>query len=179
MDDRTRDELAGVVDLFGGLTRDELADALLELAFKRGQSVAELYPTDSGAADQGDEAVVDAAIDAAIHDFYLVEIPERYVIDEPESHGEGDTILAPGPVAFPTLPDGAEDLPHILDTPRRDLDRDVLGAAIVNRFRGEVPDADPERARYLLDVTYDAETWANVDLSGVRTDLESRLDGGS
>lgn len=168
MDDRTRDELAGVVDLFGGLTRDELADALVELAFKRGQDV--------------DEDAVEATIGDAIHDYYLVEVPEHYVLDEAVESDDPDDIdhiLAPGPVAFPTLPDGAEDLPHILDAPRRDLDRDVLGAAIVNQLRAEVDDADSERARDLLDVTYDAEAWASVDLTDIRDDLESRVDGGS
>ena len=173
MDDRTRDELAGVVDLFGGLTRDELADALVELAFKRGQDV--------------NEDAVEATIQNAIHDYYLVEVPEHYVLDTAESTetiesddpDDVDTILVPGPVAFPTLPEGAEDLPHILDAPRRDLDRGVLGAAIVNQLRGEVDDADGERARDLIDVTYDAEAWASVDLTEVRDDLESRVDGGS
>lgn len=174
MDDRTRDELAGVVDLFGGLTRDELADALVELAFKRGQDV--------------DEDAVEATIEDAIHDYYLVEVPQHYVLDNTVESNETidsddpddvDNILAPGPVAFPTLPDGAEDLPHILDAPRRDLDRDVLGAAIVNQLRAEVDDADSDRARDLLDVTYDAEAWASVDLTGIRDDLEARVDGGS
>jgi hypothetical protein len=178
MDDRTRDELAGVVDLFGGLTRDELADALLELAFKRGQDV--------------DKSAVDATISAAVHDYYLVEVPARYVVTEHDGDADAaasgaaggdtdadDTILAPGPVAFPTLPAGAEDLPHILDAPRRSLDREVLGVAIVDQLRAEVDDADADRARYLLDVTYDAEALASVDLTTVRDDLESRLDGGS
>lgn len=168
MDDRTRDELAGVVDLFGGLTRDELADALVELAFKRGQDV--------------NEDAVEATIEDAIHDYYLVEVPEHYVLDdavESDDPDDVDHILVPGPVAFPALPEGAEDLPHILDASRRDLDRDVLGAAIVNQLRGEVDDADGERARDLIDVTYDAEAWASVDLGDVRDTLESRVDGGS
>lgn len=182
MDDRTRDELAGVVDLFGGLTHDELADALVELAFKRGQDV--------------NEGAVETTIEKAIYDYYLVEIPEQYVVDdsveasdtvesndsvESDEPGDVDTILVPGPVAFPTLPDDAEDLPHILDAPRRTIDRDVLGASIVNQLDAEAgsEDLDDERARSLLDVTYDAEAWASVDLGDVRDTLESRVDGGS
>lgn len=163
MDDRTQDELAGVVDLFGGLTRDELADALLELAFKRGRDV--------------DESAVDDAITAAVRDYYLVEVPARYVLAD--ATDADDILLAVGPVAFPTLPEGAEDLPHILDAPRRDLDREVLGAAIVEQLQREVGDADADRARRLIDVTYDAEAWASVDLDGIRADLETCVDGGS
>lgn len=183
MDDRTRDELAGVVDLFGGLTRDELADALLELAFKRGQDV--------------DEDAVEATIADAIEDYYLVEIPTEYVLDsdegdenatgadetpqEEDETSQADMILVPGPAAFPTLPEGGEDLPHILDAPRRTIDREVLGASIVNQLQAEADadHVDDERARYLIDVTYDAEAWASVDLGDVRDSLESCVDGGS
>lgn len=185
MDDRTRDELAGVVDLFGGLTRDELADALVELAFKRGQDVAELCSAGSRTeSDDGNEDAVEATIEDAIHDYYLVEIPEHYVLDETvesDDPDDVDCILAPGPVAFPTLPDGAEDLPHILDAPRRTIDREVLGASVVNQLdaEAEADDLDEERARSLLDVTYDAEAWASVELGDVRDTLESRVDGGS
>lgn len=186
MDDRTQDELAGVVDLFGGLTRDELADALLELAFKRGQAV--------------DAEAVDDAIGQAVHDYYLVEIPAGYVLDDDAEPGPGagvsdgdesgaagdkpdddEMILVPGPVAFPTLPEGGEDLPHILDAPRRSIDRDVLGASIVNQLQAEADadHVDGERAHYLIDVTYDAEAWASIDLGDVRDTLESCIDGGS
>jgi len=175
MDDRTRDELAGVVDLFGGMTRDELADALLELAFKRGQDV--------------DEDAVEATISDAIEDYYLVEIPAEYVLDhdaeDENPHDDGqdpaDMILVPGPAAFPTLPEGGEDLPHILDAPRRTIDREVLGASIVNQLQAEAEadHVDDERARYVIDVTYDAEAWASVDLGAVRDSLESCIDGGS
>lgn len=153
--DGTRDELAGVVDLFGGLTREELADALLELAFRRGQEV--------------EEDAVDAEIEAAIEDYHLVPV-ER---DEA-------TLLAPGPVAFPTMPDDAEDLPHILDVERRHLDREDLATAVRERLdaeaqelaAGEDSDETKDRATYLIDVTYDAEAWAPVDLEDVRAKLD-------
>jgi hypothetical protein len=153
--DGTRDELAGVVDLFGGLTREELADALLELAFRRGQEV--------------EEDAVDAEIEAAIEDYHLVPV-ER---DE-------DTLLAPGPVAFPTMPDDAEDLPHILDVERRHLDREDLATAVRERLDAEAEELaaaddsteNADRATYLIDVTYDAEAWAPVDLEDVRTKLD-------
>lgn len=157
--DGTRDELAGVVDLFGGLTREELADALLELAFRRGQAV--------------EEDAVDAEIEGAVHDYHLVPV-ER----------DDETLLAPGPVAFPSLPEDADDLPHILDVERRHLDREALASAVEKRLESEADaleanapsdDGDENRVAYLIDVTYDAEAWAPVDLSDVR----ARLDDGA
>ena len=54
----TGDELAGVVDLFGGLTRAELGQALVELAFKRGEeTVSEAFEAD---------------LDAAVDSYHLV-----------------------------------------------------------------------------------------------------------
>jgi len=141
------DELAGVADLFGALTRRELHDALEELAFKRG---------DDFDADDADEAVMDA-----LRDYYLVAVDRE----------DGDRVLAPGPVAFPELPEHAGDLPHILDVERRDLDRETLAAAVRARLETDAADADDERARYLVDVTYDAEAWAPVDLADVRESL--------
>jgi len=43
----TGDELAGVVDLFGALTREELSQALTELAFKQGAAVDDAAVTDA------------------------------------------------------------------------------------------------------------------------------------
>ncbi len=54
--DVTHDELAGVVDLFGALTREELAEARSELAFR-----------------QGEEEPDPAAVDAALEEYALVE----------------------------------------------------------------------------------------------------------
>ena len=139
------DELAGVVDLFGALTRAELEDALDELAFKRG--------------DEPDDVAED--VDAALRDYYLVEV----------EHGAA-TLLAPGPVAFPELPEYGTDLPHILDVERRDVDREELAAAVRERLESEAGAANGDRAKYLLDVTYDAEAWAPVDLEGVRGRLD-------
>jgi hypothetical protein len=151
----TGDELAGVVDVFGALTRVELADALGELAFKRGESI--------------DEAAVDTAVDAAVTEYYLVAVDR-----------EDTTLLAPGPVAFPRLPDGAEDLPHILDVPERDPGRDVLAEAAERRLRADAARAvdadDTDRIERLLDVSYDLETWGTTDVSGVRSRLDAALE---
>lgn len=133
----TDDELAGICDLFGALTREELTRARSELAFRRGE-------------EAGPEEAVDEAIDA-------------YVLVEHEG------LLLAGPAAFPTLPEGAGDLPHILDVPEREVDREALGKAVLDSLRAE---DDPELAR---EVSYDLEAWAPIDASGVRDGEQERL----
>ncbi|MEE6211236.1 hypothetical protein U3A55_13905 [Salarchaeum sp. III] len=148
--DRTLDELAGVVDLFGALARDELADALHELAFKRGEDV--------------NADAVDAAIERALDQYALLVVPR-----------EDTDLIVPGPAAFPAVPDGGMDLPHILDVERRDVPRDELGDALERRFADELAaNPDDERRDFLRDVTYDAETWADVDADALRDRLDRR-----
>lgn len=148
------DDVAGIVDLFGALTREELAEALEELAYRRDASVP-------------DDAVADA-IDA-----YAV---VAYEADDA-------TYLAVGPAAFPTLPEGAADLPHILDVDARSPDRETLAAAVESRFRGEVARVvaaeDDAEIRRLLDVSYDLEAWGPVDLGEMRARLDDALEGGN
>jgi len=166
------DHLAGVADLFGGLTRGEFDRALAELSFRRDEDL-------------------DADVDAAVRDYYLVGV-ERSGEDGDGTDGGGGTdagedaaeaVFAPGPVAFPEPPEGAEDLPHILgDIERRDIPREDLADAVRNRLTTDADHAEPggERARYLVDVTYDAEAWAPVDLADVRDELAGGGgDGGS
>lgn len=144
------DQLAGVADLFGGLTREEFDRALDELSFRR------------------DEAL-DVDVDEALRDYYLVGV--EHAGDDGDAAGE---VFAPGPVAFPDPPEGAADLPHILgDVDRRDIAREDLAAAVRNRLTTDADHAEPgsDRARYLVDVTYDAEAWAPVDLADVRASL--------
>lgn len=154
------DELAGMVDPFGALTRAELRQAATEVAFRRGEAV--------------DEERVDAAIDDAIDAYRLVPAPAGAVdadLTEP---------LVVGPTAFPASPEGAEDLPHILDADRRSVDREAVGLATVERLRGEAARAvdrgDEARVRRLLDVSYDVEAWAPVDVSDVRERFDSALE---
>jgi len=164
--DATADELAGVVDLFGGLTRTELERALAEAAFRAdGQAV--------------DENALETAIDEALESFALV----RY---EPASEDGGETtadceaLLVPGPTAFPVVPEHAEDVPHILDVDQRHPDREHLGEAARQRFGDAVAEAvtegDGDRLRTLLDVSYDIESWAPVDLTDERTRLEDAIE---
>ncbi|SDZ88518.1 hypothetical protein SAMN04488065_1002 [Haloplanus vescus] len=151
----TGDELAGVVDLFGALTRDELESALDELAFKRGESA--------------DEDAIEATVADAIEAYYLVAVDE-----------DDESLLVPGPVAFPTLSDGAEDLPHIMDVPDRTVDRETLVEAVERRLRADaasaVDDGDTDRIEHLLDVSYDLETWGDTDASEIRERLDDALE---
>jgi hypothetical protein len=144
------DHLAGIADLFGGLTREEFDRALDELSFRRDEDL-------------------DADVDEAVRDYYLVGVESAASDDN-----EATEVFAPGPVAFPEPPEGAEDLPHILgDVGRRDISREELATAVRNRLTTDADHAEPgsDRARYLVDVTYDAEAWAPVDLADVRAAL--------
>ena len=168
----TKDELAGVVDLFGGLTHDELEQGLVELAFKQGKEV--------------EREAFAAEIERAVESYYLVETEydvgagsESGDGSEPGDAGEGDgteTVLVAGPAAFPTVPENGEDLPHILDVPDRDIDREGLGESVAERLREEARTVaaagDPDRAQELLDVSYDLEAWAPVETDDVRETLD-------
>jgi hypothetical protein len=148
----TGDELAGIVDLFGALSRAELERALDELAFKRDV-----------------ETPAPETVDAAVASYHLV------VVDEESG------LLAVGPTAFPTVPEGGRDLPHILDVPDREVDRGALVEAVERRFRADAATAveagDDERIAELLDLSYDLDAWGAVDLSGARERLADSVDG--
>ena len=169
-----RDDLAGVVDLFTWLSRAELSQALSELAFKSRTEV--------------DEDAIDAAIDLAVAEYALVPAPSGALSgDEGEADGDRtaaeSTALAVGPAAFPTLPEGSEDLPHILDVPDREVDREALADAVLERLREEAVEAigegDDARLETLADVTYDVEAWAPVDVDPVRTRILAEVDEGA
>lgn len=161
------DDLAGVVDLFGALTRAELDRALAELA-----------------ARQGSRAAADVA--GALEGYHLVAVdPASGAVEVAEggvpSGDEGEEFLTVGPVAFPTLPPGAEDLPHVLDVGPRVVDRASIVGRVEERLRGDAARAvaagDVDRMRHLLDVTYDLETWAaDTDVGDVRERLDDALD---
>ena len=153
--DVSGDELAGVVDLFGALTREELGTGLAELAFKQGEE----YDPDGFGSD----------IETAVQGYYLVEL-------DADTVGTDDPVLAPGPGAFPALPPGAADLLHILELEHREIDRATAGAAALDRFRADaaaaVDSGDPEQVERLLDVSYELEAWADVELSAEREHLD-------
>ncbi|MFP8956136.1 hypothetical protein ACLI4Y_05365 [Natrialbaceae archaeon A-CW3] len=171
----TADELAGVVDLFGGLTHAELEQALSEVAFRAdGQTV--------------DTDASKTAIESALETFALVRYtPENGTADDLEA-GSEEPLLVVGPTAFPQTPEHAEDLPHILDVPQRRPDREAVGEAAQARFREAVEasledatDATADAAatdtiEHLLDVSYDLEAWAPVDLTDERRRLTQALE---
>ena len=163
------DALAGVVDLFGALTRPELERALEELAYKRG-----VEPPDSG--------VVDRAVERyALVTYRRDDGGGRAEVERGEDDGNGGAeLLVPGPSAFPSLPPGAEDLPHILEVPTRSLDREAVGRAVERRFRADVARAlaseDEALVGRLLDVSYDLDAWG-LDLTDLRTRLDDAREG--
>lgn len=159
------DELAGVADLFGALTRGELRRAFRDLAARSG-------------ADFDPEAV-DDAVEEALAGYYLV---AAQVGEAGDGGGDDDAdreLLASGPTALPRLPDGGEDLPHLVAVDPRDVDREALGEAALVRLRGDaaraVDDGDEERVAELLDVCYDLEAWAPVETGELRAQLDGAL----
>jgi hypothetical protein len=171
-----RDDLAGVVDLFDWLTRAELSHALSELAYKKRAEV--------------DDDAIAAAIDVAVAEYTLVPAPpealtedgtEPTAVDDPDDGLDADGVaLAVGPAAFPSLPDDAADLPHILDVPERGVDRAVLSEAVLARLSTDavsaISESDVDRLEVLADVTYDIEAWAPVDATAIRDRIVAELD---
>ena len=153
----TGDDLAGVVDMFGGLSRDDLAAALVELSFKAGVDV--------------EPSAFDDDIDSALRAYELVDL-------EPETD---DALLVAGPAAFPRLPEEAADLHHILDAEQREIDRAEAGTAAADKLHsdavGAIAAGDSAEMQRLLDLSYDIETWAPVDLSETRARLDDELSG--
>lgn len=156
------DELAGVADLFGALTRGELRAAFEDLAARSGAS---FDPDD-----------LDAAIGDALDGYYLVAVEDPNV-DAPES--DDRELLASGPTALPRLPEGGEDLHHLLDVDHRGVDREALADVAHARLRADaaraVNDGDEERIATLLDVCYDLEAWAPVETADLRGRLDDAL----
>jgi hypothetical protein len=152
----TGDELAAIVDLFGGLSPPELIEAVQELAYRRGEEPAE------------DE--IYAAIEAATREYQLLRL-RRY----------GAVRLVPGPTAFPELPEGAEDLPHMLDVERRSIAADAVADRARERLASDaeeaVETADSATARRLLDVSYDVESLGAGDVADIRDRLEPVAEG--
>lgn len=151
----TGDDLAGVVDLFGGLSREDLAAALVELAFKQGEDA--------------EPSAFDEDIDSALRAYELVEL----------DISEDETVLVAGPAAFPQLPEEGEDLHHILDAEQREIDRAEAGTAAADKLHrdavGAIDAGDSAEMQRLIDLSYDIEAWASVDLSETRERLDDEL----
>ena len=120
---------------------------------------------------QGDfvESVPYEAVDDAVASYHLVAVADHDADAE-------EPLLVVGPVAFPDLPEGAADLPHIMDVPSRDLSRAAVVEAVKSRFRDDavvaVKAGDDDRIATLLDVSYDIEAWEDVDMDGLRDRLD-------
>lgn len=179
--DVTGDELAGVVDLFGGLRRTELSEALAELAYRQGEDYEPTaFESDIDEAIQSYHlvAVADDAADAALTAEADEAVEFADIADTVDSAETADTdgaLLLAGPLAFPTLPPEAGDLPHILDVETRTISTDVVGEEVVDMFRDDARAAieagDPSRIETLLDASYELEPWAGVDLQEIREAL--------
>jgi len=147
----TPDELAGVVDVVGPVTREELVRACGELAFKRGEDI--------------DSERFEEWVESALSTYHLVSVAAH-------DADPAEPLVVVGPAAFPDIVDGAADLPHILDVPERPVSRETIADAAEARFREDAADAvragDSERIQSLLDVSYDIEAWGPVDLSRAR-----------
>lgn len=148
------DELAGVADLFGALTRDELVRAFNDIAARQGVT----FESDR----------LSAGLDRATDAYYLVELDR-----------DGQPLYAPGPAALPRLPDHGEDLPHMMEIEPRSIDRQSVGRAVEERLRADaataVADGDAERVRDLLDVAYEVDAWG-IDTADLRDRLSAVLE---
>ncbi|MFB6229339.1 MAG: hypothetical protein ABEH88_12450 [Halobacteriales archaeon] len=153
--DLTPDELAGISDLFGGLTPTELHEAIENVAARQGMTF-----------DPGD---LDERIEAARREYYLLTVEH-----------EGATLLAPGPAALPSLPNHAEDLPHMMDVPERAIDPERLANAAREQLsddaRQAISESDRDRTEFLVDVCYDVEALGPVEVDPIRERLLDSLE---
>ena len=152
--DPTLDELVGAVDLFGGLSREELIGGFEDIGARMGGDV--------------DINALNLRIDEAIEKYYLIEVADQ-------------GLLVAGPSALPELPEGGEDLPHLILVGEREINREELEKGVAERLGKEVEIAifekDRNQIESLLDVCYDLEMWAGVDVDGIRKKLERIIDG--
>ena len=152
--DPSADELAGVADLFGGLSLDEFERAFENLAARQGEPF--------------DAEEVAAKVRTATDAYFLVEVD-----------GDRGPIYAPGPAALPRLPDHGDDLPHMMDLEPRSIDRAMVGRAVEERLRADaaaaVADGDRDRMQKLLDVAYEVDAWG-VDTTELRDRLSEAIE---
>lgn len=153
-----RDELAGVLDMFGALTEAEFKRAVSEVGFRAGRDV--------------DEDALADRVNAAAASFHVVRVEPEAVPDVVPDLDDTDAVYVPGPRAWPTEPAHAEDLPHILDLDPRAVDRRALAMRVRQQLRSTIERAaaqgDADRLHEIVDVTYDVEAWASIDLEDTR-----------
>ncbi|MFW5965140.1 MAG: DUF7109 family protein [Halodesulfurarchaeum sp.] len=153
--DLTGDDLAGILQEFGGLSPAELRQAIAETTFRAGEELPEEH--------------IEAAVSAAIEEFSILPV----AVEKRE-------LLVAGPRAFPDPPEAAADLRHILEVSPREIPEAAREAALRERLENELTlSPGPERASELIEMTYDAEAWLAIDLSEVRSRLADRVEGES
>ena len=85
-----------------------------------------------------------------------------------------------GPAALPDLPDGGEDLPHLIRVDKREIDKMRIGRDVKDKISREIEKEihkmDKGEVEQLLDVCYDLEMWNEIDVEDVRCELEEVLD---
>lgn len=146
--DLTRDELAGIVSLFGGLTHEEMREACTEIAFKQ-------------TGQRPEENALETTIENAVQDHYLVTVEK-----------DGETLLVAGPRAFPSVPDFGGDLHHILEIDDRDIDRARAADHLLDSFEAELENGIATGRREELEqLAYDVEAWAGIDTREFREAL--------
>ncbi|MWG35418.1 hypothetical protein GQS65_13140 [Halomarina oriensis] len=114
---------------------------------------------------RGVDTPPDTVVEEAVASYHLVEY---------------DGLLVVGPAAFPTLPENAADLPHILDVTHETPPTEAVARAAEQRFREEAARAlgpgegveDASTVERLVDVSYDLEAWGPVDVREVRQRLD-------
>jgi hypothetical protein len=138
--------------------------------------------------NRGVDAPPESLVDDAVASYHLV---------------EHDGLLVVGPRAFPSLPEGAADLPHILDVDREAPPREAVATTAERRFRAEAartlaesetgsadgaeaggasgtgsgdPDSDTGALDRLVDVSYDLEAWGPVEVGDLRRRLDDARD---
>lgn len=162
----TSDELAGIVDGFGGLTRPELRGAIEDLAARTGETV--------------DPDALESAVEDAIAEYYLVAVNPEVAFTDPPA-GEAEPVLIPGPAALPQLPEGGDDLPHLVDIVPRAIDREAAAESIADQLRSDADAAtaaeDVDRAANLLDACYEVEAWGPVELDETKAELAALIEG--
>jgi hypothetical protein len=153
--DLTPDELAGISDLFGGLTPAELHDAIENVAARQGLAF--------------DPEDVEEQIETACREYYLLTVEH-----------DGATLLTPGPAALPSLPNHAEDLPHMMDVPERAIDPERLANAAREQLsddaRQAISESNRDRTEFLVDVCYEVEAWGPVAVDSIRERLVDSLE---
>ena len=151
--DPTLDELAGAIDLFGGLSREELVRGFEDISARMGDHI--------------DIEVLNLRIDEAIEKYYLVEMVSR-------------ELLVVGPAALPELPEGGEDLPHLILVGKREIDMGEVEKSVRERIGREVEivisKKDRNQMESLLDVCYDLEMWVGMNVEDIRKKLEEKMD---